>query len=632
MSRMRYKLLALALSLVMGVSSVAIMPLDAQATEKASSGNYPTEWDLTLLYKNEKEWNADYDKADKLLDKVKDYKGKLNTAENIYDYLEFVELGEYYDLYSKMNAYVSYGSSLDASDGTITKLKAKLNVLNAKKNTVTAFAEPEIFQMSLAERKKLFSDPIFKDMTYWLKDYTDPDYKPLTEEELVVLSTLGVAQGYTENAYSVLMNVDIQRPMITMPDGTEKELTDSVYDEIVYSKDYDEEFKAKANELMLVTGKQYANTFATLLEGKMQEAYAEAKINGYDSTMEYAFSDYDMDTKVYDMLIDAAHKGSSDYQRYYDIHKKGLGLDKQYAYHMAESVADYYPEKVKYDDAMNEVMDSLNVLGTDYMDVFKKILTSGHIDVYPKDTKESGAYMDNRYIKDLPWVLYNYNDLSSGISTLAHEMGHACYGELSAENQPVQYASPTIFTHEVASMTNEILYNTYKINNAKTDDEKLYYLEAFIKMYSSSFFGQMMFAEFEDYAYKKVEAGEGLDAEDLSDKYMELIKKYRADGVVTFPDAKYNWTEVPHFYYVYYVYQYSADIVYATSIAGRILDEEEGAAQEYIEFLKLGNSDTPVNLLKKAGVNPLDKETYDYALNYYKKLIDEYEKLTKAKK
>ncbi len=210
-------------------------------------------------------------------------------------------------------------------------------------------------------------------------------------------------------------------------------------------------------------------------------------------------------------------------------------------------------------------------------------------------------------------------------------MGHAVYDMFAHENQPIYYASPTIYTHEVASTTNELLYYTYKINNAKDDEEKLYYIENILSMFSGTFFYQVMYSEFEDYIYKAVESGSGLNESDLGDKWMELTDFYRSDYVVSFPDYRYHWASIPHFYYTYYVYQYAADIAYAASIAERITTGEENAADEYIEFLKLGASKKPVELLDVAGIDPLSKDTYKYALDYYGKLVDEYEALVENK-
>ena len=194
-----------------------------------------------------------------------------------------------------------------------------------------------------------------------------------------------------------------------------------------------------------------------------------------------------------------------------------------------------------------------------------------------------------------------------------------------------QYYYPTIFTQEVASTTNELLYYTYKMQNASSDDEKLYYLENVLSMFSGTFFIQMWYAEFEDYLYQIVESGSALDAETLSDKWMELMKLYRGDAMKFYPDSRYAWADIPHFYYCYYVYQYASSVAYASSIAERILSGEEGAVEDYISFLKRGASGSPQDLLSTAGIDPLSEETYKAAETYFGNLVNEYETLVEKK-
>lgn len=216
------------------------------------------------------------------------------------------------------------------------------------------------------------------------------------------------------------------------------------------------------------------------------------------------------------------------------------------------------------------------------------------------------------------------------MSTIAHEMGHAVYSAMASENQSLLNSEPTIFTQEVASTTNEILYYTYKMENAADSDEKLFYLENLLRRFNSTFFTQMWFAEFEDYLYQTVEAGMSLDAEQLSDKWVELVDLYRGDAIKMYPDGRYQWATIPHFYMVYYVYQYASAVAYASSIAEHIFEDDEAVA-DYISFLKLGGCASPNELLSVAGIDPLEKETYDTALQYYSGLVDEYEKLVDAK-
>ncbi len=604
---------------------------DTEAAEEHAEGKYPVKWDLTQVYATPEEWNADYDKVMEMLKEYDKYKGTLNNAQNIYDYLKFASFSELTNIQTKLYTYAYLGTTLDATDSVFNEMNTKLATMSTEESRLNSFAIPEIFSLSIDERKKIFSDPVFEGMEYLLKDYVDPDFEPLTEDETKLLATISPGLGYSYNIYDILNNVELPYPMLEMPDGTEVELTTNTYNDIVYSDQYDEEFKAKTNQLYLTRYKGYANTFAALLEETCKQAYANAQIMDYDSTLEYQLSNYDLDTDVYYTLVDAAHEGIDDYHRYLDIHAKGLGLEKQYPYHMATYVSDFDPGKVEYDDAVDEVLEALSVLGTEYTDVFKTIVNNGNVDVYTTDTKNTGAAEYDYSQEFYPFVYYNYNGYSNDVSNIAHEMGHAVYDEFAGANQPSYNTFPSIYTHEVASTTNELLYYTYKINNAKDDEEKLYYIENVLDMFTNTFYSQVMFSEFEDYMYKTVESGSTLAESEMGDKWMELANFYRGDYIISFPDYRYYWAAISHFHRNYYVYQYAADVAYAASIVEKITSGDENAVQDYIDFLKLGSSMSPVDLLTVAGVDPTSKDTFEYALDYYRKLVDEYEALVEKK-
>lgn len=614
--------------LIAMILAVMVMVISCSAAwAQAPAAGLPDSWDLEQVYASVDEWQADYDTVMEMLNQYEDFRGNLNNAETIYDYFQFGYLTELTQLQCKLYLYAELGYYLNPTDPVYATLLAQLDNMTVQEQMVSAFAEPEIFELSLEEREEIFSDPIFEGMEYWLQSYTDPMYEPLTEGEAMVQAIMSLGYGYANEIFDILNDVEIPDPEITMPDGSVEPLTDELYYEIIYSPEYDDEFKAEANQVILTKPIPYINTFASLLEENASQAYAAALLANYYSTRECALDVYDVDPAIYDMLIEAAHAGCADYQRYLKAHAAALGLEEQYPYQMGTYVSDFDPGLLEYDDAVAEVTDALSILGEEYIDTFMEIMESGHIDVYPTETKTSGAFETQPSNDYLPWLLFNYIGYSDDVSTIAHEMGHAVYDTFSTRYQPAQYSSPTIFTQEVASTTNELLYYTYKMNNAADDDEKLFYLENMLSMFSGTFFTQMWFAEFEDYFYQEVEAGYALDAEELSDKWMELTDEYRGDAIIAYPDYRYYWATIPHFYYVYYVYQYAAAVAYAASIAERITSGEEGAVEEYLAFLKLGGSAAPDELLAVAGVDPLSEETYQYALEYFAGLVDEYERL-----
>ena len=620
------RLLTLSLAVLM-----LTMLLSCTPAALAAEDPLPVEWDLTEIYPDTDAWQADYDRVMELLDEYDSFRGTLNSAENIYAYFDFAYLSELTALQNKLYMYASLGYYLDPTDPVFNTLLAQLDDMSMQESILSAFADPEIYELPLGTREEIFADPLFDDLRYALRAYTDPDEEPFSEEVTQILATLAIGQGYADSTFTILDSVELPDPTITMPDGSVQTLDDELYYEIISSGAYDEDFLAEANQIILTKPIPFIYTLTNLLEENASQAYAYALINGYDTTREAAMDEEDVDPVIYDMLIEAAHDGAADYQRYLNAHARGLGLEEQRPYDMGVYVSDFYPDLTAYDDAVAEVVDALSILGTEYTDTFMEIAESGHVDVYPTDTKETGAFETLLSPDTLPWVLFNYLGYTEDVSTIAHEMGHAVYSTFASRNQNDLYAYPTIFTQEVASTTNELIYYTYKMEHAADDEERLFYLEDMLSMFSGTFFAQMLYAEFEDYMYEVVESGAPLDPEDLGDKWVSLFDLYRGDAVEMFPDARYQWATIPHFYYVYYVYQYASSVAYAASIAERIVTGEEGAVEDYLAFLKAGGSAAPAELLDIAGIDPLDEQTYTEALAFFSNLVDEYEALVDAK-
>lgn len=397
-------------------------------------GVLPVHWNLAEVYPDADAWQADYDRATELLSQYESYRGTLHSAEAIYNYLEFAYMGELTRLEGKLSLYADLGYNLNPTDSVYKNMKSQLGSLFAKEKELGAFAEPEIYELPIETRKEIFSDPIFAGMEYALKDYTDPEAEPFSEETNQVMSMLSMGEGYAYKTFEILNSVELPDPVITMPDGTEEKLTRELYTDIIYSDEYEDDFKKEANQIYLTKPIPLINTFASLLEENAAQAYASAKVNKYETTREAALDTYDVDPAVYDMLIEAAHNGLEDHQRFFRIHAKGLGLEELMSYQMADYISQYNPEKMAYDDAVAEVTEALGVLGDEYVTTFSKIMESGHVDVYPSDTKTTGAFEMQPSSEYLPWMLFNYKGYSDDVSTIAHEGGHAVYSEFAVEN------------------------------------------------------------------------------------------------------------------------------------------------------------------------------------------------------
>ena len=617
---MRLKTIRRMFSLILAM----LMCLTCTAANTAFAQDYTTTWDLTQIYETADDWQADYDRVEQLIQGHSEYRGKLDNAQTILEYYERFYMGELTELQNKLYLYAQLGSSLNLVDADYANMNALLDKQYSEEMQLCAFVDEEIFALPLEKRIEIFSDPILEPYAYAFRQYTDPDYEPLSEDASNTYAALSPALGRALDVYNILLDVEMPVATITTSDGSLMTLDGDTYYQVIYGTDYDIDFKVECYDAALMNYGALSNTFAALLDSNASMYWAMAQLYGYSSTREYALASEDVDCDIYDMVINAAHEGASDYQRYLAAHARGCGLDEQYPFDLNTFVSDYQPDYIEYDDAVDDVRNALSVLGESYIAAFDEMVTGGRIDVYSADNKTSGSFTSSL---GTPYILLNYYGSTEDVSTLAHEMGHAIYSIMSGEEQNLLYNTPTIFTQEVASTLNELLYYTYKIENAQDDSEKLYYLEEELYMFSNSFFDQSIYAEFEDDMYATIEAGGSLDAETLSDKWAELYNTYRGDTVEWTDASRYQWTYIPHMYYNYYVYKYASAICYAAALCRKITQGDQDAVDSYLEFLSLGSTDSPDNLLNAAGIDPLDESTYDSALEYFSGLVDEYERM-----
>lgn len=585
--------------------------------------NLPTKWDLTDLYADKEAFEADMKRVEELLPEIEAERGTLNSAEGILNDMENPKLMEINDILHRAGMYSSFLDDLDATDSWAGTVRARYNEVFQKHLMAYAFYDPEIMELPLEKRKEIFSDKRLEPYAYSLKKFTDPEYVVLSEDVQKAVALLSPAVN-SYDTHSIFDNVELRRPSFTYPDGTEGTLTDEEYSRIMESPQYDHEFRKEIYGLRNAMRQPYAHTYASLLEGAIRGNWAGAQMHGFDSTLSAALYDSDVDQQVYDKIIEFTHDMLPKVYEYYETKKDLLSQDEIMLCDLQQSVTDYSPKKISYEDAANIGRKGISVWGDEYLEVFDKIIESPHIDVYPTETKRSGAfeYLDGDVTT--PYVLYNFNESESYISTLVHEMGHAVYSEFSAENQNKYNNTPGIFTQEVASTANEIMFHKYMIDNAKSKDEKLYWLDSEINLFLGTIMRQCLYSEFEDYCYKTIEKGGSLNADDMADKWMELQKLYYGDGMTLLEDSGIDWARIPHFYYDYYVYKYATSITYAASICEQVEEKGQGEIDAYISFLKAGKSASPADLLRIAGVDPLEDDTYESAGKLISELIDEY--------
>ncbi|WP_099188915.1 oligoendopeptidase F [Tepidibacter mesophilus] len=579
-------------------------------------------WDLESIYMNEDELNKDFEKIKDLLENIKKYKGILGQSEdNLYKTLNL------YEQISRLaeNTYV-YSHMKQHEDTTNTKqqsLSGKSDMLSTQIGTVTSFMIPEIISIDedkmnsylnsdkLNPYKKLINQILRK------KPYT------LSSKEEEILAMSSDVANVAENAFDMLSFADIKFPEIEDEKGDKIRLTHGNFSKFLQSKN--REVRKNAFKNMYDTYSKYKNTFAATLEGSVKREIFYAKARNYDSAIKASLFEDDIKLNVYDNLIGVIEKNLDTMHRYLELKKEFLGLDEIHMYDMYTPLVEKLDIKIPYEEAKEIILKALKPLGNEYIELIKRAFDERWIDVYENEGKKGGAYSWGSYDSH-PFILLNYKDDLNSLFTLVHELGHSMHSYYSRKNQPYLYSHYKIFVAEVASTLNEQLLMDYMLKNSKTDDEKLYILNYYLEQFRTTVYRQTMFAEFEKIIHEKSENQKALTNEDFCDIYYDLNVKYYGKGVCIDDEISMEWARVPHFYSNFYVYKYATGFSAAAALSHNILNGDSKAIERYLEFLKSGGSDYPLNQLKKAGVDMEDEKAIQTALDTFEELVNELEK------
>ena len=387
----------------------------------------------------------------------------------------------------------------------------------------------------------------------------------------------------------------------------------------------DRKVRKEAFQKYYAAFKGLINSITSVYAGNVNKNVFLSKARKYESCLDRALSAEDVKPVVYENLLKAVNSALPSLHRYVRDKKKDLGLKTMHMYEMYVPTVKEAELQLDYEDAFKLVKEGLKPLGEEYGKLLQEAHDGGWIDVEETDGKRSGAYSIGVYGLRHPYVLLNYKKTTNNVFTIAHELGHALHTYHSNKYQPQAKADYRIFVAEVASTVNEVLLLKYLLKNS--DDKKLkkYLLSYYTDMIKSTLFRQTQFAEFEYAAHTMAEEGKPLTKDALNEVYYNLNKKYYGRSVVSDDEIAYEWARIPHFYNAFYVYKYATGITSAITIAERIYAEGEKAVKDYFKFLSSGGSDSPVELLKLAGVDLTKKEPFKKAMESFKLALDEYE-------
>ena len=579
-------------------------------------------WQLNKMYSSKEAIEKDIKTVKEYINEVKEYKGKLGeNKENFLNALSVYENAS--KLVQNLYVYTHMKQHEDTRINTYQGDASRTEMLSAELSMATSYIVPEILAMD----EKLLNEFLKDEKVSFYKKFVDDLLrdKPhtLSEREEELLAATSEISSVPENVYDMLAYADMEFPEIEDENGEKVRISHSNYS--LYIKNKDKRVRKDAFEAEFNTYGMYKNTFASTLYGAIKSEIFYAKVRNHKSAIEASLFEDDINVEVYDNLISAIDESLPTLNKYIELKKKFLGLDEIHMYDLYVPLTEKYDIKIPYEEAQDIILNALAPLGEDYLNVIRKAFSEGWIDVYENEGKKGGAYSWGSYGSH-PYILMSYKDDLNSLFTLIHELGHSVHSYYSKSTQPYIYSSYKIFVAEVASTLNELLLINYLLEKSDSKEEKIYLLNYYLEQFRTTVYRQTMFAEFEKITHAKIEEEEPLTAEEFTNIYYDLNKKYYSKSTVVDELIGLEWARIPHFYSNFYVYKYATGFSAASALSKQILTGEEAAKERYINFLKSGGSDFPLNQLRDAGVDMEKKESVEEAINVFKSLVDELEK------
>lgn len=581
-------------------------------------------WNVSDLYKTKEDFESDFRYLENEIKKVSDFENHImDSAASLYNLLEFDT--EFNRKLEQTYIYAHLNSDADTTNTEYQTLFGRVHNLYSEYALNSSFMVPEILKSDYKTIERYMEEePKLKAYERSLKDIFKAKDHILSDKEEHILSNMAKIYSTPDDVYSMMTDADLKFGNVKDENGKKVELTEKTYRKFIESTNRKVR-KDAFNKLFSVYG-NFKNTYASLLASEIKKNNVIANIRKYNSALEASLYGNDIPTEIYDNLIHTVKKNIAPLSKFWKLKKKALGVSSLHLYDTYAPIVNEVNHKYTEEDAEDLLMKSLAVLGDTYITDLKKAFDERWIDFPPNDGKRNGAYCTACYNVH-PYVLLSFDGSLNNVSTLAHELGHAMHYYYAIKNQSFQDYGYSIFVAEVASQVNQILLSKYLIENTKDIEEKKYLIDDLIADFKASIYRQTMFAEFERLAHEKEANGEILTHEVLCDTYLKLNKEYFGKNIVIDDIIKYEWERIPHFYMNFYVYQYATAYAAAIKIAMDILNKKENAVENYLEFLSLGCTKTPIESLKVAGVDMSDEKTLTEAFDYFDELVTELTKL-----
>ena len=584
-------------------------------------------WDLTYLFKEHKDFENSLNELNSFIPKLASYKGKLHNEKDFVEYLNLND--EFENKLLRVYQYAHLKSDLNKKDVASASDLQKVHILLHTASQLLSFESPELLSIG-KDTLMTFIDnnPSLEQHRFGLEKLFHMNEHVLDAEKEGLLSYYSTVGSIPGELYSALAVSDNVAKEVKLSNGKKVKVTQgnwrSLITDVKTPSDRRKVFKA-----IFGYYEENKNTFAKAYELSLKLDLANVKTRNYNSILESYLFRNNIQTEVYETLVDVASKNNKSLKKYFKLRKKILKLKNHYSYDRFIELA-HSDKKYSYEEGKELFFNSIAHLPPHFVEKAKEVLRDGFVDVYESDGKRSGAYSSGQ--ADLhPFILLNYSNTLDDVFTLAHEAGHSIHTMYAQEGQPARLQGYTIFVAEIASTFNEHMLLDYLMKSTTlTDEEKMILLQKQIDEIVATFYRQALFAHYELEVSRLIENNQPLNHEVLSSIMVKLYKDYYDMDIEKEEVKKYVWAYIPHLFYTpFYVYQYATSFAASFALYENVKRDGLPAFENYVNLLRSGGSKYPIIQTKEAGIDLTKKETFMSVVHRLDELVAQLEKLTK---
>lgn len=600
----------------------------AKQLPKRSEVEESLTWDLTRIFQNDEAFETEWTAVQSLAEQFESYKGTLNqSASHLKEVID--AMMQVYRRLEVVYVYASMKNDQDTTNATYQAMEAKATSLYTIVIEKVAFFEPELMEIPEDKMQAFLEDEVLSGYRHFLDQILRQRAHILSHAEEELLASASEIFSAPSQTFEILNNADLKFPVVKNDEGEEVQLSHGVYGQLMES--LDRSVRKEAFESLYKVYDQFQHTTASTLSSHVKSHNFNAKVRHYQSAREASLYGNDIPEQVYDNLVEVVNEKLPLLHRYVALRKELLGVDTLHMYDMYTPILGETGLSYSYEEAKEKALEALAPLGKDYIHTVKEAFNTRWIDVVENEGKRSGAYSSGVYDTD-PYILLNWHDSLDQLFTLVHEMGHSMHSYYTRHHQPYVYGDYSIFLAEIASTTNENLLTEYLLKTETEPKVRAAVLNHYLDGFKGTVFRQTQFAEFEQWIHQTDAEGTPLTSELMNDYYGKMNARYYGDAVAEDKEIALEWSRIPHFYYNFYVYQYATGFSAATALSKHILEGGDEERTRYLNYLKAGSSDYPIEVMKKANVD-MTKKAYLYdAFDVFEARLNELELLVKTLK